>query len=230
MFIIGRFLKSLKDKIELNKQIKLLKKYNISNYVIENGRIVVNEGVDLRYLKECDKDLLNNVTINGYLDLTSLKICYGGFIKNTIINGNLRLDSLRYLDGFYLENTIINGDLYLSFLGDYSKNSLKNTIINGYLFLIYVTKFKKKFLKNTVVNGGLVLSSLKQYERDILNSNVKKLKEGFNKDFNVLYIDSKISRGYSYYEKDNWVVYKTNDGTIHQRNIIKDNRIISKFY
>ena len=172
---------------ELNKQIELLKKYNISDYTIENSQIIINGDLFLPNIKQCDKDFLKNTVINGYLYLRSLKSCHKDFLSNTTINGNLYLNSLKECDKDFLSSTIINGSLNL--------NSL--------------TKYDKDFLKNTIIKYELAVYSLNIIERNILRSNVKQIEEGFNKDFNVIYVEGKISRVYSYYKKDNWVVYKT---------------------
>ena len=193
---------------ELNKQIELLKQYHISNYIIENNQIIINGDIRLKYHKIIERDFLKNVIINGYLCLDSLKDYHKDFLSGTIINGDLFLTSLTECHKDFLFNTTINGDLYLN----------------------YLKKIDTDFLKNAIITGYLVLSSLKEEERDILRSNVKKIPEGYNKEMNIIYSDGKISRVYSYYEKDNYIVYKTNNGTIHQRNIPTETGIISKFY
>ena len=59
-------------KKEIKKQVKLLKKYGVKNYTIENDKITINGWLDLRSLTSADKDFLQGTTINGLLDLGSL--------------------------------------------------------------------------------------------------------------------------------------------------------------
>ena len=57
--------------METKNQIKLLKKYSVSNYTIENG-ITINGSLDLRSLTTVDKDFLKDTTVTGSLYLHSL--------------------------------------------------------------------------------------------------------------------------------------------------------------
>ena len=233
MVLIDRVLKlfSKKEKLsEIEKQIKLLKKNDISNYIIENDRIIITGNISLNVSEIDDKDLFKNITINGILDLGWLLSCDKDFLSGTIINGHLFLHALREIDKDFLQNTTINGNLDLSSIKYCHKDFLKNKVIIGCIDLYLIDSFDKLFLVETVTSN-IYISPINQSYKDFLKSNIKKLSEGFNKDFNVLYLDGKISRVYSFYEKDNYVVYKTNNGTIHQRNTITDNgEIISKFY
>jgi len=61
---------------ELKKQIKLLKKYNIT----------INGSLDLRSLTSVDKDFLKGTTINGSLDLRSLKSADKDFLRGVLYN------------------------------------------------------------------------------------------------------------------------------------------------
>ena len=56
----------------MKNQIKLLKQYGVTNYCVENGKIIINGYLDLSSLTNVDKDFLKGTTINGYLDLSSL--------------------------------------------------------------------------------------------------------------------------------------------------------------
>ena len=62
-------------KTELEKQVKLLKKYKVTSYTIEDDKITINGSLYLRNLTSCDKDFLKDTTINGSLDLDSLTSC-----------------------------------------------------------------------------------------------------------------------------------------------------------
>ena len=59
-------------KINMENQIKLLKKYNIKNYTIENDKITINYNLDLSSLTIVDKDFLKGTTIIGDLYLNKL--------------------------------------------------------------------------------------------------------------------------------------------------------------
>jgi hypothetical protein len=145
-------------KTELEKQIELLKKYNITNYTITDNIITVNGSVYLSSLTSVpNKDFLNNTVINGYLNL---QISDRDFLKNTVINGSVYLDSLTSIPKDFLNNTVINGTLYLSLLTSVPKDFLSNVVINGNLYLRSLTSIPKDFLNNTVINGILDLSSL----------------------------------------------------------------------
>jgi hypothetical protein len=57
----------------MEKQIKILEKYGIENYTIENNIITINGSLYLSSLTTIpDKDFLKGTTINGSLDLRSL--------------------------------------------------------------------------------------------------------------------------------------------------------------
>ena len=48
-------------------QIKLLKKYNIDNYVVDDDKITINGDLYLSSLTSVDKEFLKDTTINGNL-------------------------------------------------------------------------------------------------------------------------------------------------------------------
>src|SRR5690606_28517857 len=99
-------------KKDLSAQIALLKKYEVTNYTIENDLITINGYLDLRSLTSADKDFLKGTTINGSLDLRSLTSADKDFLKGTTINGYLDLSSLTSADKDFLKGTTINGSLY----------------------------------------------------------------------------------------------------------------------
>jgi hypothetical protein len=164
-------------KTELEKQIKLLKKYNITNYTIINDIININGYLDLRLLTSVpDKDFLSNTVINGSLDLLSLtEISNRDFLSNTVINGYLNLESLtKVLEGF-LSNAVINGSIYLRSLTEIPyKDFISNTVIGGSIYLGSLTSIPHKdFLNNTVINGNLDLRSLTSIpDKDFLSNTV----------------------------------------------------------
>jgi hypothetical protein len=165
-------------KTKLEKQIELLKKYNITNYTIVNDIININGSLYLHSLTEIPhKDFLSNTIINGSIYLNSLKkVPHKDFLNSTVINGNLDLRSLTSIpDKDFLSNTVINGNLYLSSLTEISdKHFLSNTVINGSLNLQSLTKVPHKdFLNNTVINGSLNLGSLTSIpHKDFLSNTV----------------------------------------------------------
>jgi hypothetical protein len=164
-------------KTELEKQIELLKKYNITNYTIINDIININGTLYLNSLKKVPhKDFLSNTVINGSIYLRSLtEIPYKDFLSNTVIGGSLDLRLLTSIpDKDFLSNTVINGNLYLSSLTSIpDKDFLCNTVINGYLYLYSLTKVPEGFLSNTVINGSLDLRSLTSIpDKDFLSNTV----------------------------------------------------------
>jgi hypothetical protein len=272
-------------KTELEKQIELLKKYNITNYTITDNIITVNGSVYLSSLTSVpNKDFLNNTVINGYLNL---QISDRDFLKNTVINGSVYLDSLTSIPKDFLNNTVINGTLYLSLLTSVPKDFLSNVVINGNLYLRSLTSIPKDFLNNTVINGILDLSSLTSIpykhflsntvingtlylssltsvpykhflsntvingsldlsslksvpykdflsntvinvilylylltsnnDRQLLNSNVKKLKEGYNKEKGYCYFDNILSKVLTVSNRKGYVIYVTPSGYITQK-------------
>src|SRR3990167_8596969 len=83
----------------------------------------------------------------------------------------------------------INGDLDLRSLTTADKDFLKGTTINGDLDLSSLTTADKDFLKGTTINGSLYLSSLTTADRITLESNIKKLKEGYNQKEGYCFFD-----------------------------------------
>jgi protein tyrosine/serine phosphatase len=223
----------------MKKQIELLKKYNVTNYKIEDNKIIINgslnlsslTSVDKDFLKNTtingslnlysltsvDKDFLKNTTINGSLDLHSLASVDKDFLKNTTINGNLYLNSLTSVDKDFLKNTTINGSLYLYSLKSVDKDFLKNTTINGYLYLNSLTSVDKDFLKNTTINGSLNLYSLTSVDKEMLEKNVKKLQEGYNEEKGYCFFDGILSKVLSVKKTRGYTIYTTPFGFITQK-------------
>ena len=78
-------------------QIKLLKKYNIDNYVVDDDKITINGSLDLSSLTSVDKEFLKDTTtINGNLYLSLLTSVDKEFLKDTTINGHLYLVKVTY--------------------------------------------------------------------------------------------------------------------------------------
>jgi hypothetical protein len=176
----------MKNKNELNRQIELLKKYNISNYTTsEENTITINGSLYLISLTSCDKDFLKSTTINGSLYLISLTSCDKDFLKGTTINGYLDLRSLTSCD----------------------KDFLKSTTINGSLDLRSLTSCDKDFLKSTTINGYLDLRSLTSCDKAILNKNIKQLKIGYNKKLNYCFFDGILSKVKSIKEYKTYTIY-----------------------
>ena len=56
----------------METQIKLLKKYGITDYSIKNNKIIINSSIYLGLLTSVHKDFLKNTTINNSLYLDSV--------------------------------------------------------------------------------------------------------------------------------------------------------------
>jgi hypothetical protein len=171
----------------LEKQIKLLEKYEVTNYTIENGVITINGSLSLSSLTTADKEFLKGTTINGYLYLSSLTTVHKEFLKGTTINGYLSLNSLTTVHKEFLKGTTINGSLYL--------NSL--------------TTVHKDFLKGTTINGYLDLSSLTDAKKEIVRANVRKLEVGYNSEQNYCYFDGTLSKVISVHKKGEYTIYQS---------------------
>ena len=70
--------------MEIQKQLTLLKKHNITNYIIENEKITINGSLDLSRLTTADKEFLQGTTINGYLYLSRLTTADKEILKNNV--------------------------------------------------------------------------------------------------------------------------------------------------
>jgi hypothetical protein len=119
----------------MEEQIKLLKKYNITDYVVENGKLVITQEVDLFHLKTIEENFLKGVYINEWLDLRSLTTVPEGFLQNAVVNGGLYLNSLTTAPKGFLQNAVVNKWLYLNSLTISPKWFLESTVINGWLYL-----------------------------------------------------------------------------------------------
>ena len=85
----------------LNTQIKLLKKYNINNYTVENNKITINGSLDLGSLTAADKDFLNgNVKRleNGYNK--KLGYCFFDGILSKVLSVHVRMGYTIYKTPF----------------------------------------------------------------------------------------------------------------------------------
>ncbi len=153
---------------ELQKQIKLLKKYGVTNYTVENSHITINESLDLRSLTSADKDFLKGTTLNESLDLRSLTSADKDFLKGTTLNGWLDLGSLTSVPPNFLKGTTINWGLDLWSLTSVPADFLKGTTLNGWLYLWSLTSVPADFLKGTTLNGWLDLRSLTSVPADFL--------------------------------------------------------------
>ena len=149
---------------EINKQIKLLKKYGVNDYVIENGRIVINGSLWLNSLTTAPENFLEGATINGSLYLRSLTTVPENFLEGTTISGGLRLNSLTTAPENFLEGTTISGGLRLNSLTTVPENFLSNTIVDGWVIRKNVRKYGflsrnkntdkiAQFVKDNVLEG-----------------------------------------------------------------------------
>jgi hypothetical protein len=139
----------------MEEQIKLLKKYKITNYVIENGKLIINQNVDLSSLKTIEANFLKEIIINGWLNLSSLTTVSEKFLQNTTVNGGLYLWSLTTAPEKFLQNTTLNGWLNLSSLTTVTEGFLENTTVNSWLDLNSLNNFPEGFLENTKVKNKL---------------------------------------------------------------------------
>ena len=160
-------------------QIKLLKQYNIRNYVVDGNKITINGGLDLSSLTSVDKDFLKDTTINGYLDLQSLTSVDKEFLKDTTINGNLYLSLLTSADKEFLKDNIkqleegYNKERgYCYFDGELSKViSVKKT--KGYT--IYTTPFGYVAEKdNKTAHGKTIKKAISDLEFKFMAEKLKK--------------------------------------------------------
>ena len=149
---------------EINKQIKLLKKYGVNDYVIENGRIVINGSPWLNSLTTAPENFLSKTTINEGLWLNSLTTVPENFLEGATISGGLSLDSLTTVSGNFLFKTTINGSLWLDSLTTVPENFLSNTIVEGWVTRKNVHKYGflsrnkntdkiAQFVKDNVLEG-----------------------------------------------------------------------------
>ena len=183
------------EETNIKKQLRLFKEYGVNNkYTIENGIIVINGYLDLRSLKECDKDFLKDCTINGYLNLSSLKECDKDFLKGCTINGDLYLSSLKKCDKDFLKGCRINGYLYLNSLKECDKETLRcnvkqieigyneersNCYFDGILSKVIKVSKKKEYTiyetssKDFVVQKGNFTAHSKTIKKGILDVEFK---------------------------------------------------------
>ena len=202
----------------MEKQIELFKQYGVENYTIVDGKIIVDGSLNLRSLLHGDKDFLDNVKIEGNIYLESLTSCDKDFLQNTSIGRNIYLDSLVTCDKDFLRNMIIGEYLDLRSLIHGDKDFLKNTVIRHGLNLDSLQSYDKDFLKNTTMCGDLNLTSLSELDSDILNTNVKKLIQGYNKESSYCYFDTCLSKVLSMRTVGEYTIYVTPFEIISQKN------------
>jgi hypothetical protein len=108
--------------------------------------------------------------------------------------------------------------LYLRSLTSADKDFLQGTTINGSLDLRSLTSADKDFLKGTTINGYLYLHSLTSADKDFLRNNVKKLKEGYNKEKSYCFFDGILLKVISVSIKKEYTLYTTKNGFVAQKN------------
>lgn len=80
----------------MENQIKLLKKYSVTNYTIKEEKIFIEGDLNLSSLTSIDKDFLRGITIGGDLNLSSIITVDRDFLKETILTKVL---SVKKVDG-----------------------------------------------------------------------------------------------------------------------------------
>lgn len=75
--------------------------------------------------------------------------------------------------------------------------------------MYYLKEVPKDFLKNTVIGGCLWLNSLTEKDKIIAKSNIKKLKEGYNKEKQYCYFDGILRKVLSVKNLKSYTIYKT---------------------
>ena len=109
------------------KQIELLKKYNVNNYEFDQEEnVIINGYLDLSSLTSADKDFLKGTTINGYLDLSSLTSA-----DKDLLQKNVKQLEVGYNEekGYCYFDGILNKVLFLSNKKGYNIY----TTTNGYV-------------------------------------------------------------------------------------------------
>jgi len=93
-----------------------------------------------------------------------------------------------------------------------------NTItINGSLDLFSLTTADKDFLKGTTINGYLDLSSLTTADKDLIRTNIKQIKEGYNKRKGYCFFDGILLKVLSVSTKRGYTIYRTTFGFVVKR-------------
>jgi hypothetical protein len=171
----------------IKKQIKLFEEYGITNYVIENDKIVINGNLNLESLTEVHKDLFRGLTINGWLNLYSLKDAHKDLFKGLTINGDLNLNSLK----------------------DAHKDLFKGLTINGSLYLQSLKEAHEDLFKGLTTNSWIYFNPLTIKQRKFLMKNVTPLKIGYNKERCYCYFDGILSKVLSVTTKLGYTIYTT---------------------
>ena len=140
----------------MKKQLELLKKYGVTNYTIENEKIVINGNLYLSSLTSCDKEFLTNTTINGSLDLSSLTSC-----DKNILNKNIKQLVIGY-----------NKELSYCFFDGILSKVLNVKIFKEYT--VYVTTFDIVVQKNDFTAHGKTLKkAIEDVEFKIISQKLK---------------------------------------------------------
>ena len=148
----------------------LLRKYGITNYSVNDGKITINGDLDLRSLTSADKDFLKGTTINGYLYLRSLTSADKDFLK-----GNVK----------QLKECYDKEEGYCFFDGILSK-VLKVSIKKEYT--IYTTPFDFVAQKGKyTAHGKTVKKAIQDLEFKIISEKLKKEPITKDTEFTVKY-------------------------------------------
>lgn len=173
--------KTKKQDNNLKKQLLLLEKYNIKNFVLKDNTIRFGDTgyLNLEKLHKINKDFLKGMIVNSCIDLSGLKNIHKDFFKGTTINGSVGLGNLEYVDKDFLKETTIKGDLYLQKLKYAHKDFLKQTILKGDLYLQNLESIDDDFLKQNNFSGCICVYSLEI--QDKMLKNIKNSKKTIKK-------------------------------------------------
>ena len=174
----------------IEKQIKLYKKYGITDYTIVNNKITINSSVYL-YDESIDVDTFKNVYINGnlvlvnltnadvgmfdgtyiygYLNLSSLDETKAGVFKGLVVYDWIELSSLFKAEVGTFDGLNINGGLSLESLTNAEVGLFIGLNLNGYLDLSSLTKVDDGLFNGLNLNGSLTLNSVLTEKLDLLN-------------------------------------------------------------
>jgi len=210
----------------IKKQIKLYKKYGITNYTIVNNKITINSSVHLD-LTTIDVDTFKNVTIKGYLSLVNLTKAKVGSFNGLTIHGSLYLNSLTKADvGLFDGLNVMNG-LVLRSLIKANDGLFNGLYLNDILSLDSLTITKIDTFKNININGWLHLDSLSYHLRRNIYANFHKILDGYNKERGYCYFDGILRKVVSVKQLGEYTIYLTpfdyvvqkGDYTAHARTI-----------
>ena len=145
-------------ELEVKKQVELLKKYNVTNYTINGGEIVIEGSLYLQGLTTVDKDFLKGTTIGGSLDLRGL---------TTVDNKTCINNAQRLKEGYNEEKSYCYFDRIL-------RKVNKASTFKDYT--IYTTPF------DFVIQKGEHTSHAKTIKKGILDLEFKIIAEKLKKD------------------------------------------------